>query len=229
MINPGSLAGLIFDFNGVLFLDDHLQRKSWRRFATDLRDTPLSDQEINVHIHGRNGQYTMEYLLGHPISRDEADNLTEGKEKLYRQMCLDLRDGFKLSPGAIELLSRLETIDIPFTIASASPKANVYFFIEHLRLATWFDIEKIVYDDGKIPGKPAPDIYLQAAQNIGLGPDQCVVVEDSQSGILAAHNAGIGHVIALGPIESHRSLAKIPGVKQVVENLSQIPIDELFL
>lgn len=92
----------------------------------------------------------------------------------------------------------------------------------HLHLGCWFDAGLTVYDDGSRPGKPAPDIYLQAARNLGLAPAQCVVVEDSRSGIEAAHAAGIGHIVALGPADGHHQPACLVGVGQVVESLWQL-------
>jgi beta-phosphoglucomutase-like phosphatase (HAD superfamily) len=65
-----------------------------------------------------------------------------------------------LSPGARGLLETLERRNIPRTIATSSEITNLNFFIEHLRLDRWFDVAKIVYDDGIRRGKPAPDIYL---------------------------------------------------------------------
>jgi len=104
----------------------------------------------------------------------------------------------------------------------------VAFFIQHLDLARWFDPALIVMDNGVRPGKPAPDIYLQAAQNLGLAPGECVVVEDSHSGIAAAHAAGIGHIIALGPTSAHEVLRQRAGVQRVIENLGQLPTEIFF-
>jgi len=220
--------GLIFDFNGVLFWDDHLQRQSWREFTKKFRSRPLTDEEINIHVHGRNGKYTLEYLVGHAISQAEADDWMEQKESIYREMCLCLDGEFRLSPGAIDLLDGLVENQIPCTIATASAQGNLNFFIEHLELANWFDLEKIAYDNGQIAGKPAPDLYLAAAEYLNLSPGKCVVIEDSLSGIQAAHAAGIGHIIALGPESTHKQLAQQNGVNQIIENLSQVQIASLF-
>jgi len=224
MTQSEKYRGVIFDFNGVLFWDDYIQRESWRVFAAHLRDEPLNDDEIDVHVHGRNCRYTMEYLLGTPISQDRADELAEQKEIIYRQMCLTLGDSFTLSPGAVDLLDDLVTNKVPRTIATASGKKNVDFFVTNLQLQTWFDPEIIVYDDGKTPGKPAPDFYLNAACNLALPPEACVVIEDSRSGIQAALNAGIGHIIALGPRSKHGWLMKLEGVDRVLETLGEVQI-----
>jgi beta-phosphoglucomutase-like phosphatase (HAD superfamily) len=224
-----SFKGIIFDFNGVLWWDGHLQEQAWRQFSTEIRGWPLSEEEYAVHVHGRNNQHTLEYLAGRSVHGGELEQLSGQKEATYRQLCLDQGPGFELSPGAVELLDFLLEHQIPHTIATASGRANVEFFEKHLSLDRWFEIERIVYDDGARPGKPAPDIYHQAASNLALDPASCVVVEDSRSGIQAAHNAEIGHVIALGPASTHARLARLLGVDAVIESLDQVPVERLFL
>ena len=79
---------------------------------------------------------------------------------------------------------------------------NVDFYIKEFHLDRWFDINKIVYSDGKIPGKPAPDIFLIAAKKINLNPADCIVVEDAYAGIKAAKSAGIGKIVAITSLEA---------------------------
>lgn len=220
--------GLIFDFNGVLWWDTHLQEFAWKQFSEQIRGMPLSPEEITTHLHGRNNQHTLEYLTGNPIIGSDLDRLTQQKENIYRQLCLKQAGAFKLSPGAIELLDYLVTQHIEHTIATASEKTNLNFFVKHLSLEKWFDLRKIVYDDGLRSGKPAPDIYLEAANQLGLRPAQCIVVEDSHSGIEAACAAGIGHIVALGPTNTHLQLSGLDGVSSVVESLAEIPKELLF-
>ena len=223
------MKGIIFDFNGVLWWDSHLQEQAWRQFSAEIRDWPLSEEEVAVHVHGRNNQHTLEYLAGRSVHGDELARLSERKEVIYRQLCLDQGPGFSLSPGAVELLDFLLNHQIPHTIATASGRANLDFFVKNLSLDRWFKTERIVYDNGTRPGKPAPDIYHQAAGNLALDPAHCVVVEDSRSGILAAHNAGIGYIIALGPASTHGRLAELAGVDAIVESLDQVPVEQLLL
>jgi HAD superfamily hydrolase (TIGR01509 family) len=224
-----SFKGIIFDFNGVLWWDSHLQARAWQQFSTEIRGWPFSAEEIDVHVHGRHNRYTLEYLTGRTIEGFELQQLAQQKETIYRRLCLDEGENFKLSPGAMELLDFLAAHHICHTIATASEKTNLDFFVKHFHLDQWFKIEQILYDDGTRPGKPAPDIYLQAARNLGLKPSNCVVVEDSRSGIRAAHTAGIGHIIALGPVPTQRQLAQLEGVNEVIESLQQLLKEELFL
>ena len=224
-----TFQSIIFDFNGVLWWDGHLQERSWKQFAAQVLGVTLSNEQIAAHVHGRTNQHTFEYLTGRPVRGAELAQLTHQKETIYRQLCLDQGAGFRLSPGAIEFLDFLAVHRVARTIATASERVNLSFFVEHLGLDKWFDVARIVYDDGSRPGKPAPDIYLQAARNLYLEPAQCVVIEDSRSGIQAAHAAGIGHIIALGPAHAFDRLLQLQGVEGAVGSLDQLPKEELFL
>ncbi len=220
--------GIIFDFNGVLWWDSLLQEKAWKEFATSLRDIGFTDEEMSIHLHGRNNKHTLEFLTKKNLSEPELEELTDGKESKYRELCIDQGENFRLSPGAEELLDFLKENNIPRTIATASEINNLNFFIENLHLDKWFEFEKIVYDDGTHPGKPAPDIYQKAAKNIGLETSECIVIEDAKSGIAAAHAAGIGKIIAIGPKEKHSELSTLPGVSMVIESMKDLNPEELF-
>jgi HAD superfamily hydrolase (TIGR01509 family) len=223
-----SFKGMIFDFNGVLFWDSDIQTRAWKEFSRRLRETELSDDEILVEVHGRNMRHSFEYLLGRPVDAEDLAAFTDGKEDIYRKLCLDSGERFRLSPGAEEFLDELKARGIPRAIATAMEISNIEFFIKHFNLLKWFERSRIVYDDGSHPGKPAPDIYVKAAWRLGLEPKDCVVVEDSVSGLAAAVAAKAGFVAALGPKESHERLARIPGVTQVVESIGQLAELKLF-
>jgi len=224
-----AFQGIVFDFNGVLWWDGHLQTQAWQQCARTLRGREFSDDELATHMHGRTNHDVFSYLMGRAVQGEELSRLIHQKESMYRQLCLAQGEFFALSPGARDLLAFLAAHQIPRTIATASERTNLDFFVAHLGLAPWFHIPDIVYDDGALPGKPAPDIYLRAARNLGLAPSNCVVIEDARSGIQAAQVAGIGHIIAIGPSRTHEQLRRIEGVDDVIENLGQILKEDLFL
>ncbi len=200
--------GIVFDFNGVLFCDADLQVKSWQVIAKNLRGQEMTDDELTTHMHGRPNSYVLSYLAGRAIAGQELLDLIQVKESFYRELCLSNPSRLVLSPGARDLLEGLARSNIPRTIATSSEITNLRFFTEHVCLDGWFDVAKIVYDDGIRPGKPAPDVYLTAARNIGIAPSECVVVEDAVSGLAAAYAAGIGYIVAIGaPAEFPRLLA----------------------
>ena len=213
--------GLIFDFNGVLWWDNRLQEQSWRDFSVAVRGVPLSSAEMATHVHGRNNRYTMQYLSDKTLSAERTEQLSEEKELIYRQLCLAQGADFRLSPGTESLLDFLVSNRIAHTIATASGKGNVDFFFAHLALGRWFDLDKIIYDDGMIAGKPAPDIFLKAAARLDLPAAQLIVIEDSLSGIEAARAARIGCVMALVGDNGRTGEEDLSAVDYVLQDLRE--------
>jgi beta-phosphoglucomutase-like phosphatase (HAD superfamily) len=219
--------GIIFDFNGVLFWDADLQVRSWQVIARDLRGQAMTDDELATHMHGRPNSYVLSYLAGRKLAGQELLSLIQAKESFFRELCVADPSRLLLSPGAQDLLAWLAQGGIPRTIATSSEITNLRFFLQHLRLGQWFDVEKIVFDDGTRPGKPAPDMYLAAARNIGVAPSECVVVEDALSGLAAASAAGIGYIVAIGPPEAHPRLLACDGVAVAITSLQEFPRERL--
>ncbi|MCB0277609.1 MAG: HAD family phosphatase [Calditrichaeota bacterium] len=220
--------GIIFDFNGVLVWDTPLHHAAWQEMARRLRGQPFSEAELENYVNGRTNSDINSYLLGRAVGEEELAGLVKEKENIYLDMCRDLGKDFTLSPGAQDLFDELIRRNIPFTIATSSEIGNLSFYREHFALDRWFAWEKVVYDDGSMAGKPAPDFYLEAARRLGLSPADCVVVEDAPSGIEAARAAGIGHIVGLGPAEGHAQLLALAGVKQAVASLREIDSGKLL-
>jgi beta-phosphoglucomutase-like phosphatase (HAD superfamily) len=223
-----SYRGIIFDFNGVLFSDGDLQEKSWQVMAQKLRGREMTDEEFDLHMHGRSNAYVLSYLAGRRITGPELAELIEAKESLFRSLCLETPNRMQLSTGAQDLLEWLKLAGVPRTIATSSGIRNVEFYIEHLHLDRWFEVGKLIYDDGARPGKPAPDMYLAAAANIQVDPARCVVVEDAVSGVMAAQAGGIGYIVGIGAAASHARLLTSRGAAVVIETLRDFPRERLL-
>lgn len=221
-------TGIIFDFNGTLFWDTEKQEAAWRMFSEKLRGYPLSYEEMQKLMHGRTNKSLIEYLVGGPVDEKELGALIDEKELIYRTMCKGDPSCLELAPGAVELLDFLASRKIPRTIATASGKTNLDFFIDVFNLSKWFELDKIVYDDGLFPGKPDPCIYLMAADKIGLVPEKCIVVEDALSGIEAAHRANAGKIIAIGPKHKHSEFASLTGVASVIASFYDLDRDTFY-
>lgn len=214
-------SGIIFDFNGTLFWDSEKHAKAWIEFSKRLRGKAFSEEELRKYMFGRTNADIITYALGEKTNDEIIKKYTYEKEALYRQMCFDDADNIKLADGVENLLNFLKQKNIPFTIATMSEKVNVDFFIKIFNLAQWFDISKIVFDDGTIQGKPAPDIYLKAANNLGLAPQECIVFEDALSGINAAKSAKIGKIIAVASMENPAFYQKLDCVSLTIKNFNE--------
>ena len=209
------MKGIIFDFNGTLHWDSQLHYDAWREYSKILRGVEFTNEEMRDKMFGHTNEDIIEYAIGEKPSKEMVEKYGKEKEALYRKRCLIDRDNFKLAPGAIEFLDYLKENNIPRTIATMSEWDNVEFYIKEFQLEKWFDIDKIVYSDGNIPGKPAPDIFKIAANKINLAPKDCVVIEDAIAGIKSAQGAGIGKIIAIAslePIEFYKKIKNIDGI-----------------
>ena len=216
------MRGIIFDFNGTLFWDSQLHLDAWREYSKKLRGTAFTDEEMLKYMFGRTNEDIIEYAIGRKPDRALVEKYAEEKEAEYRTMCLERPEDMKLAPHATEFLDFLKAHNIPMTIATMSEWSNVEFYTKEFNLAKWFDLEKIVFSNGKIPGKPAPDIYLIAAKNLGLSPNDCIVIEDALSGIQAAKNAGAGKIIAIASREPVEFYKNVEGVSQIITDFNQI-------
>jgi beta-phosphoglucomutase-like phosphatase (HAD superfamily) len=209
--------GIIFDFNGVLLWDDHLHEQAWLNLSAKLRGSPFTDEEIADYVHGQQNKTILEYLLKRSITSEELEKLSYEKEFCYRSLCLKNPEFFRLSPGAVDLLDFLVKKKTPRSIATLAVPDNLEFFIEHLHLCKWFDRSELVCDDGRFSDKK--EMFTQAATNLHLTPEQCIVIEDSKHGITAASNANIGKIIGLAINEKREQLLKLPGISNVIPSL----------
>lgn len=218
------IKGVIFDFNGTLFYDTPQQEKAWREFAWQNFRRSISDQEFKELVHGRNTDFTLEYLADRSLSKAEVDAYVKAKETVYIDICEKDPQNTHLNSGAERLLDELKERGLPLAIATAAPKINVDYYIRKFNLECWFPLDKIIYNDGTIKGKPAPDFYLKAAQTLQLDSKDCLVFEDAISGIQAAYNANIGKIVAITTtdmVEKFKHMTELCAVIDSFDNFNR--------
>lgn len=193
---------IIFDFNGTLLWDTHLHNQAWDIFL-EKHDFFLSDAEKNEIIHGKQNQFIFKELFNQSLTDAEIQKYTLEKELIYQNLCLE--EKLTLRPGVVEFLDLLKEKQITFTIATSSGIENIRFFFDNYDLDRWFSIDSIVYNNGKIESKPSPDIFEAAMEKLGCAPEQAIVFEDSQTGIISAEAAKAGKVIIVNSIDDDYS------------------------
>lgn len=134
------------------------------------------------------------------------DEGIQGKKEAYSRECCLKSPDFHLAPEFPAFLDRLREEKIPFTIATASGKNKVRFFFEHLELERWFDPEQVVYNDGTLPEKP--ELYLKAAKRLAVSPEECMIFEDSVSGLESARQAGSSQITGISFMKPAEALRK---------------------
>lgn len=214
-----AFSGVIFDFNGTLFWDTKLHNKAWDIFLTKY-GLSLSDEDKFSKMHGKNNRDLFISLFNTPLSEEEIENYTLEKELLYQKLCLET--SMELAPGAINFLNFLKDQNIPFTIATASGKENLDFYFKHLPISRWFDYDKVVYNNGKIKGKPDPEIYQIAMGIINKKPEDIIIFEDAIAGLQSAKNANAGKIIVVDSNNNNYSDWKD---YQIIKNFDEVNKD----
>ncbi len=212
------MKGILFDFNGTLFNDTHLHKAAWHSFFLKYYGWDLSEEEILRRCLGPSNDDIFKDFFEGKLSKPEVDALAAKKEEEYRASAKSDPANMHLIDGVEELLDLLVEKGIPFALATASPIENIMFYLNDLGLKKWFTLDRIVYEEGKLPSKPNPAFYIEAARRIGLTPDQCMIVEDSPTGIRAAINAGAEKIVALDRTAKREWLESQPEISAIIHD-----------
>ncbi|MBU7583736.1 MAG: beta-phosphoglucomutase [Nostoc sp. TH1S01] len=204
------IRGVIFDLDGVLTDTAEYHYQAWQRLA-DEEGIPFS-REANEALRGVSRRESLMLIIGdRKYSEAQIQEMMERKNGYYVELIHHVTPK-DLLPGAIALLDELRQAGIKTAIGSASK--NACTVVNLLGIADKVDAIADGYSV-KQP-KPAPDLFLYAAKELGLQPKQCVVVEDAAAGIEAALAGGMW-AVGLGPVErvgaAHVVLPSLAGVK----------------
>ncbi len=194
MMASSQIKGFIFDLDGVLTDTAEYHYRGWKRLADEL-GIPFTRKD-NEALRGIPRRESLLMILkGRAYSEEQIEEMMERKNRYYLDFIEQItpRD---LLPGERELLQEIHAAGLKSALGSASKNAPEV--IERLGITDLFDA--ISHGESVKHQKPAPDLFLHAAAQLGLEPAACVVVEDAASGIEAARTGGFRSV-GLGPVE----------------------------
>jgi beta-phosphoglucomutase family hydrolase len=175
---------IIFDMDGVIIdnISYHIEalKQFLKQFGKD-----VTEEEFQNHYNGRTIQ---EVILGLKPKADhkEVMRLAEEKEKIYRDL---YREHLAPTAGLIEFLEVAQNAGIKMAVATSAITANADFTLDGLNIREYFNA--VIDSTMVIKGKPDPQIYLKAAEELNISPENCVVLEDAIAGIQSAKSAGM--------------------------------------
>ena len=188
------LKGIIFDLDGVICFTDEYHYLAWKTIADEM-GIPF-DRTVNNRLRGVSRMESLEIILeknpGPALTDEKKRELAERKNGIYRES-LGLMSEKDLSDEVRATLDALRARGLKLAIGSSSK--NTPFILERIGLKGYFDA---VSDGNNITrSKPDPEVFLKAAEFLGLPAESCIVVEDAVSGAQAGHAAGM-RVACLG-------------------------------
>ena len=213
------LKGLLFDMDGVLVNNLEIHRQAFAEFFR-FYGVERTFDELN-RVFGRGNDDIMGELMPRDVvERVGIRELGYQKEAIYRRIYAPI---IEPQPGLINFLADAEREGLRSAVGSSGYRVNVDFVLDKCNIARHFSA--IVAGDEVTNCKPHPEIYLTAAAKLGLKPSECVVFEDAEAGIEAAHRAGI-KVIAFATTFDREFLAQTDA-DVIVDDFRDVTIEML--
>lgn len=179
-----TLTAIIFDMDGLMVDTEPLSRRAWAQVIAPF-DVLLADEVYGRMIGHRTAEAAQILLEAAPIPLT-AGELVGRKTAVFNQI---LAQGVPIMPGLMELHDEIARRGLPWAVATSSPRYHAQQILAQLGL-----LERcgaIAGGDEVVYGKPAPDIYLLAAERLGILPQNCLALEDSAPGCQSAAAAGM--------------------------------------
>jgi beta-phosphoglucomutase len=187
-------SACIFDMDGVLIDSGAHHRSAWRALLDEIGVAPTQHDFWRLTI-GRPAEEAVPLLLGRRVSTAEARRLALRKRDLYGEFAAS---GLQSVAGVAGFVETLARGGVPRAVGTSASRGDVDTLLVGLGLRRYFDV--IVTAEDVRFGKPDPEVYLEAARQIGERPAACVVFEDAVVGIQAARRAGMR---AIGVTTAH--------------------------
>ena len=207
----------LFDWDGVVVDSSRLHALSWDLLAA-AEGLTLPDGHFKKGF-GRKNESIIPGILGWTSDAAEIRRLSLRKEEFYRQAVR--QQGLELLPGVRTWLEALRAAGVPCVIGSSTVRANIDVVLDVLQVRSFF--RDVISGDDVQHGKPAPDIFLRAAERAGHRPDRCVVFEDAVVGIQATRAGGM-RVVAVTTTSPAAALAE---ADLIVDRLDQLSVAQV--
>ncbi len=179
-----AIKGVLFDMDGVVLDTEKLYTRFWQEAAQFFGYPMTKEQALGMRSLNRGaGVAQMQSYFGKDVDYEAIRN-----KRMELMDAFVAVEGVEIKLGIHELLDYLDEKGLKRAIATSSPLERTKLYLSSVNLEKRFD--ELVSGYMVEKGKPEPDIYLYAASKLGLKPEECLVLEDSPTGIIAAHRAG---------------------------------------
>ena len=208
---------VIFDMDGTIFDTERLLLRSWQEAVERGAAPPRVLDEI-PKWRGHTRSEVREMLEALFEEAFSVDGCMQLRAEIIREI-LD-REGVPLKEGVPQVFEELKEMGISMALATASSAASVEDYMRRTGYKQYFD--RIITGDCVSNGKPAPDLFLLAAEEVGVSPDKCVVVEDSPNGVRAGVAAGMKVIMVPDLDQPDAQVRRL--LWHCCETLSEIPL-----
>jgi beta-phosphoglucomutase family hydrolase len=210
----------IFDMDGTIVDNMAFHTNSWLAFLARHGKSYDADAFFRETA-GRQGREILRERLGEHLGDEEVAALALQKDVLYREMYAPHRAPIA---GLRDFLTRAQAEGVLLAVATSAPPLNIVFTLDDLDLRRHFDA--VVGAADVAHGKPHPDVFLKAAERLGVAPADCIVFEDAPLGVEAARRAGM-RAVAITTTLPASAFEGYDNVIRIVPDYADLKLDEL--
>ena len=218
MKNKRNTMAALFDMDGVIVHTNPYHKKAFKMFL-DKHDISISDQELKDHVYGRTNAEIFPYIFKDKYTPEKGEEWADEKEAIFRDL---YKKDVEPVSGLLNFLDELQRKEIKAAVGTSAPVENLDFIMDSLDLRHYFDA--FLHSAHVSKGKPEPEIYLKAANELGVEPDSCVVFEDSVAGVKAGLNAGM-KVVAVATTHTPDEFS---GAHLVIKDFEEISVQKII-
>ncbi len=215
----GSLRAVIWDMDGVIVDSGPIHFESWHNTLAQY-SLKVSDAELR-RMFGMTSPEVVKILFGNEVSEEFITQLCDKKEFLFREA---IQKNAQYIPGVEFWLNEFKLAGILQAIASSGSQENIDAVLD--KLGTRFYLDAII--SGKdLPSKPDPGVFLKAAHQLCVDPNNCLVIEDAIAGVAGAKSAGM-KCLAVTTTNHEEDLNNADLILNNLESLSVSVLNSLF-
>lgn len=208
---------VIFDMDGVICHTNPYHSIAFKEFFSS-RNLDPSEEEYAQHMFGKSNSYILSHFLKRSIDGEELLQLEDEKESLFRKI---YEPHVEPIAGLVDFIRDLKLHKTKIGVATSAPLANLELILSKVPIRA--ELGSIMASEHVKKHKPDPEVYLKSAKNLGRQPGQCLVFEDSFSGVSAAINAGMKVV---GVLTSH-SKEELPPCDLYINDYRDLSFNEI--
>ena len=215
-MSKNETKAVIWDMDGVIADTALYHLQAWQEVLLK-KGVHFTEEDFQGSF-GQRNEEIIRKVLGEEISQDVIDEIAIDKEESFRRI---VRPNLKLLPGVIELMKALIESDFKMALASSTPMENIRLLTKGLGIDKCF--QSIISAEDVTEGKPNPQVFLLAAERLGVEPRNCIVIEDAVAGVAAAKKADM---LCLAVTNTHpsKSLAE---ADLIVDTLEAVTVEDI--
>lgn len=212
------MKAFIFDMDGVIIDSEPVHKQVIKEVL--LKNNIIVDNDEFNKLIGMTSTSVFSYFINKHHLPYTPEEMTNNHMTFFKNYIIEHQ--LKPIDGITNLLEQLKTSQIPLAIASSSPLDVIEFVVKAFNIDKYFKF--LVSGEDLVHGKPAPDIYLKTAKKLVVDPKNCVVLEDSKNGSIAAKDAGMFCIGFANPNSGNQDLSR---ADIIIKQISDIKISQL--